>query len=133
MRVREFSDEVARRRQLLVNNNKKRNNNNSGNNNNNNKRKIIIIKHLGDKCLLATVVQTEIDNSPAFRVSSWSRIIPMQIIIIIIQLVFLHRLKYHNQKSERVQSSSNERELARRKKTKRQRKTKIKVVVNRKS
>ena len=38
------------------------------------------------------------------------------IIIIIIQLVFLHRLKYHNQKSERVQSSSNERELERRKK-----------------
>jgi len=66
MRVREFSDEVARRRPLLVNNNNKRNNNNSGINNNNNK-KIIIIKHLGDKCLLATVVQTEIDNSPRFE------------------------------------------------------------------
>lgn len=52
----------------------------------------------------------------------------MQIIIIIIQLIFLHRLKYHNhnQKSERVQSSFNEREgtLEEQKKTKRQRKLK---------
>lgn len=39
----------------------------------------------------------------------------MQIIIIIIQLVFLRRLKYHNhnQKREGVQSSFNERERER--------------------
>lgn len=63
MRVREFSNKVARRCPLLVN--YKNNNNNSGNNNRGEKK--IIIKHLGDKCLLATVVQTEINISPRFE------------------------------------------------------------------